>query len=274
MYLLACLSTLALAYLVNITYTSVFYHRALTHGAIELSPWARKLVVHSGSWVTGIDPKAWCCMHRAHHLFSDTELDPHSPSNLGVFGVLTGQYHSYRRTLRGLIGNRRRYTSLVVDLDFPVSWLNRNRLENLPYLLHASVGIGLGVFFGAWLLGLSYFLGIMSHPIQGWMVNSLGHRFGYRNYALTDNSRNNTLVAWLVMGEGYQNNHHRDPSSPTFAVRWFEWDFGFALCRLAQLFGLLRVPARKTAYPPSDSRSTSSRAGGSRAAPRSSAIEA
>jgi stearoyl-CoA desaturase (delta-9 desaturase) len=234
------------AYLVNITYISVFYHRALTHHAVQLTPWARKWVIHSGIWFTGLDPKAWCCMHRAHHLYSDTERDPHSPSNRGVFGVVIDQYQAYKKNLRGLIGSRREYTSLVKDLDFPVNWLNRNRMGNLPYYVHGLVGVSLGLFFGTWLLGLCYFLGMMSHPIQGWMVNSLGHRLGYRNFNLPDNSRNNTTVAWLVMGEGYQNNHHKYPSSPTFAVKWWELDLGFGLCRVAQFFRFIRIPKEAT----------------------------
>ncbi len=42
---------------------------------------------------------------------------------------------------------------------------------------------------------------MMSHPVQGWMVNALGHAVGGRNFDTPDDSRNNTVVSWLVSGE-------------------------------------------------------------------------
>ncbi len=238
-YLFLCLFVFSITYLINIFYVSVLYHRGLTHNAVQLRPWARKLVIHTGSWVTGLDPKGWSCMHRMHHLFSDTPKDPHSPLNFGVIGTAMGQLKSYQTVLIGLIRNKKEYVQYVKDLNFPVSILNRKRLWALPYLLHFGIALGIGFFFNAWLLGGCYWLGMMSHPVQGWMVNALAHRFGYRNYDTDDNSRNNTFVAWFVFGEGFQNNHHKYPNSVRFSVRWFEIDPGFLLCRIARRFGML-----------------------------------
>jgi len=239
-YLLLCALVFFGAYLMNITYITVFYHRGLTHGAVKLRPWTRKFVALTGNWITGLDPKGWSCMHRLHHLYSDTPKDPHSPVYQGVFPLLLGQLHSYNRILVGLLKKEEPYTSAVKDLDFDVSWLNRKRLWALPYVLHVSIMLILG-FMGYWLLGYAYFAGIMSHPIQGWMVNALAHRFGYRNFNTDDNSRNNTLVAWLVMGEGYQNNHHQYPQSSKFSVKWFELDMGYALCYLTKWLGMIEM---------------------------------
>ena len=208
-YYLACLLTLAAGYLVNILYITVFYHRGLTHSAVELAPWLRRFVVKTGNWITGLDPKGWSVMHRLHHQYSDTALDPHSPTTYGIAGVMMAQLNSYKKILRGLKRHDPQYLAVASDLDFEVHWLNRYKLWVLPYALHASIALVLGVVFHAWLLGLAYWLGIMSHPLQGWLVNSFGHSSGYRNFHIGDDSRNNTLIALLVMGEGYQNNHHR-----------------------------------------------------------------
>jgi stearoyl-CoA desaturase (delta-9 desaturase) len=246
-----CLLVLATAYLANIFYVSVLYHRGFTHGAVVLGPRTRRFAVWSGSWVTGIDAKAWACMHRLHHLHSDTPQDPHSPYPGGVPGVMLAQLRSYQRVLAGLIVGREPYRSVVADLEFPVHWLNRKRLWFLPYVLHALVGAGLGVAAHSIWLGLAYWLGMMSHPIQGWMVNALGHRFGYRNFETPDRSRNNLLVAWLVAGEGFQNNHHQSPRSPRFSYRWSEVDWGYGMARVAALLGMLRLgESRVGADPP------------------------
>ena len=238
---------LVCAYLVNIIYISVFYHRALAHGAIVLRPWLRKFVIRTGVWLTGIDPKAWSCMHRTHHTESDTELDPHSPVHSGIIGTFVTQLRSYEKNLVGLILGRRQYTDVVADLEFPVSWIFRKKLWFLPYLVH--IGVATVIWFwlqNPWISG-AYFVGMMSHPLQGWLVNALGHSIGYRNFDLEDNSRNNTLVAWVTLGEGFQNNHHHDPGNPKFSVRFWEIDMGYWICRLLSLLGLVRLaggPAR------------------------------
>ncbi len=90
-------------------------------------------------------------------------------------------------------------------------------------------------------MGLCYYLGMMSHPIQGWLVNSFGHAVGYRNFATSDDSRNNTLVAWTCFGEGYQNNHHRFPKSAKFSMKWFEFDFGWVVTKLLAAVGLIEI---------------------------------
>jgi len=242
-YWFACIAVFLATYLLNIFYISVLYHRGLTHGAIKLRPWLAQWTAWTGNWVTGLDPKGWTCMHRMHHEYSDTPQDPHSPVPNGIWSVALGQLHSYNRTLVGLIRKEERYTSVVSDLTFGVSWLNRHRLWIAPYLFHIAVGIFLGWWVGGFWFGYAYWLGMMSHPIQGWMVNALAHTYGYRNFATEDNSRNNSLVAYLVFGEGYQNNHHRYPARANFAVKPSEIDLGYVLCRLGARFRLLDIPA-------------------------------
>ena len=83
----ALLALFAASYCLNIVYMSVFYHRGFTHGAFTMGPRLRRFVAVTGSWVTGLDPKAWACMHRLHHLHSDNAGDPHSPHQVGVLGV-------------------------------------------------------------------------------------------------------------------------------------------------------------------------------------------
>lgn len=230
-----------LTYLLNTFYISVLYHRGLAHGSVKLKPRMKKFVVLTGNWITGMNPKAWCCMHRLHHLYSDTPHDPHSPIYSSVAGVMLAQLRSYKETLRGLILKREPYTSLSQDLDFPVHWLNYRQLWFLPYLVHGITAIVLASLFTSAWIGIGYFLGLMSHPVQGWLVNALAHKFGYRNFSIPDNSKNNTLVALLVMGEGYQNNHHFNPGSAKFSVHPYEIDIGYYLCLLAQRLQLLEV---------------------------------
>lgn len=241
MYLVLCVTVFLATYLVNTTIISVFYHRGLAHGAVTLSPSARRFAARYGIWLTGLDAKGWVCMHRNHHRHSDTAEDPHSPVHFGLVGVLFGQLRSYERTLVGLARHEPEYAGTVSDLDFDVSPLNRRGLWALPYALHLLIALAIAVPTGMWALGACYFLGMMSHPIEGWIVNSLGHAVGSRNFDAPDNSRNNHLAAWLILGEGYQNNHHAFPASAKFSYRASEVDLGFGVARLLEKLGVLEI---------------------------------
>jgi stearoyl-CoA desaturase (delta-9 desaturase) len=240
-YTIICLSVFLAAYAINMLVITVGYHRGLAHGAVTLRPGLQRLVVNMGSWLTGLDPKAWSVMHRMHHAYSDTPDDPHSPSNVGVLGIPLAQLRSYERVLVGLIREDPKYTRFAKGLDFELSWLNRRGLWYLPYLVHFVLAAGIVLLGGGWLLAVCYFAGIMSHPIQGGLVNSLGHALGGRNFDTSDDSRNNHLVAWLVGGEGFQNNHHQYPASPKFSYRASEVDVGYGACLAMQRLGWLRI---------------------------------
>jgi stearoyl-CoA desaturase (delta-9 desaturase) len=241
--LILCLAVFLIGYLTNILYITVFYHRGLTHRALTLHPKVVKWVALTGPWVTGLDPKGWICMHRMHHLYSDTERDPHSPKFQGVFGLALGQLKSYERVLVGLIKKNPTYTEVVKDLPFDVNILNKKKLWIVPYLSHLTLSLVIAFALHQPWVAFAYYMGIMSHPIQGWMVNALAHSYGYRNFETPDNSKNNSIVAWLVFGEGYQNNHHQYPESALFAMKTGEVDLGYALCWVLEKAGLLTIPS-------------------------------
>jgi stearoyl-CoA desaturase (Delta-9 desaturase) len=225
----------------SLVYTSVFYHRSLAHNAIVLGPGLRRFVLVSGNWVTGIDPVGWVAMHRLHHANADGTADPHSPANVGFFGVPMAQLNSYKRVLARLARSHRSTSAVVEDLDADISWLNRRGLWWLPYLVHALIAIVLGLVSGMWFVALCYWAGLMAHPVQGWAVNAVGHRFGRRNYDTPDNSKNNLVVAILIMGEGLHNNHHAHPASASFSTRLSEPDLGYQMARLLDALGLLEI---------------------------------
>jgi len=234
------------AYILNLLYISVFYHRGLAHNSVLLSPRMKRFVIVTGPWVVGLDALSWSCMHRLHHQHADTKADPHSPHFMGVFGLLIGQLVSYKKIIIALIKQKESYISAVSDIDNQVHWLFRNNLWWLPYVVHLIVAVFFIFIFQSPLVGIAYFLGIMSHPIQGWLVNSLAHSKGYRNYNTEDKSVNNLLLAYLVFGEGYQNNHHQSPDSAKFGVRWFELDSGYWFCLLGEKCGLLTINKTKS----------------------------
>jgi stearoyl-CoA desaturase (delta-9 desaturase) len=231
-----------LTYLINIFYITVLYHRALTHGAITLKPWVMQILGSTGVWLTGLEPKAWACMHRLHHLHSDQTEDPHSPKIKGIWSVWYSQYSSYRKIVEGLKNKQNNYVELVKDIPFELSFISRRLdLSWLPYVLHILVALAIVALSDSWLLAWAYYLGIMGHPLQGWMVNALAHRYGSRRFNTQDDSRNNWWVALFVFGEGFQNNHHAHPSRANFSFRRYEIDLGYLMCVLAEKIGFVTI---------------------------------
>jgi stearoyl-CoA desaturase (delta-9 desaturase) len=230
-----------LGYLINMFYISVLYHRGLTHSSILLGPKMMKWLGMTGGLLTGLDPKIWACMHRLHHQYSDTKDDPHSPTHQGIMGVWLGQYQAYLKIQKALLSKDPKTSAVVADIPFDVGFVNRHNLTWLPYLIHAALAVFLILGFDSIWAGAGYFLGIMGHPVQGWMVNALAHRYGSKNFVTSDDSRNNHLVALLVFGEGFQNNHHHYPSRAKFSVKWYEFDPGYMLCLAAESLGFLKI---------------------------------
>lgn len=65
------------------------------------------------------------------------------------------------------------------------------------------------------LLPIHFFIGL----IQGAIVNWAGHKYGYRNFDCRDQSKNTLLWDFLLMGELFQNNHHKAGAKPNFAAK-------------------------------------------------------
>ena len=248
-------------YVLTIVTTSVGYHRGLAHGAVSIrAPW-RKLLEHGGVWLNSIDAKTWVVMHRLHHAHSDTPDDPHSPRNapsyargpLAFVAMLVQQLTSYRRISDGLRAGDPELNAIGKDLE--MSWPMRRGNSWLPVILHVAlalvivaIGAALGNALGGLLVGAAFFAGMMSHVVQGAIINYFGHAHGSRNFDIPDDSRNNHFAAWLVLGEGFQNNHHRFGSSARFSYRAHEVDMGYAACLVLERLGVVDIN-RKTLAP-------------------------
>ena len=71
-----------------------------------------------------------------------------------------------------------------------------------------------------------------------WSVNSVTHRWGYRNYETNEGSRNNFLIGLLSNGEGWHNNHHAQPRAASHGHYWWELDVTYLTLRLLAICGL------------------------------------
>ena len=186
-----------------------------------------------------LNPTSYSIMHQRHHAHSDTPKDPHSPHNSTTISqMMLKTYVEYKHILQ----NYQTIKDPSVTHRSPI-WnsLDKFAESRLNTLLWLPVYIGLyyalnvePIFY--LLLPIHYFIG----PIQGAIVNWFGHKVGYRNYDLPDKSRNTLPIDCFLMGELYQNNHHRYGQKINFASRWFEIDLTYQVSRILRFLGIIQ----------------------------------
>ena len=70
-------------------------------------------------------------------------------------------------------------------------------------------------------------------------VNSLAHGFGRRRFDTHDDSQNNGWLAFITLGEGWHNNHHRFQASARQGLSRLELDRSWWFIRVAAALRLV-----------------------------------
>lgn len=212
---------------------SVYAHRSIAHYAVKLHP-AVAHVMRFWLWFsTGTATRRWVAVHRKHHVYTDSDGDPHSPVLFGLPRIFFFGYWYYRREAM------KPETIEQYGANCPNDWLERNVYEKHDNLgLLALLALDFALF--GWTAGaVAYAVQIVWVSLwAAGVINGIGHAIGYRNFATQDSSRNIVPLALACSGEELHNNHHRWPRSAKFSTRWFEFDLGWALIRTLSVFGL------------------------------------
>ena len=224
---------------VSVFCQSFFLHRYGAHSMFTMPRfWDRffYLLTYVSQGSSFLHPRAYALLHREHHKHSDTEQDPHSP-------------HFFKDVFQMMMNTRRIYHKLRTDFDEKKAegiptWpaLDRFGCSTFSSLIWIAIYIAFYVYFAPnplWflLLPIHFLMG----PIHGAFVNWCGHKYGYANYDNHDCSKNTFFLDFLIMGECFQNNHHRFPNSPNFAKRWFEVDLTYPLIRMMHMLHIIRL---------------------------------
>lgn len=186
-----------------------------------------------------LNPRAYAIMHRMHHAYSDTEKDPHSPHFFkDVFSMMWQTRTLYNDYLKRLREPENEFKG-----NYP-EWPLLDRIGD-SWITRLAFGIGYTAFYivfahSAWLfllLPIHYLMG----PFHGALVNWCGHKYGYSNYDNGDHSKNTSPWGFLLMGELFQNNHHKYPNRPKFATRWFEIDPTYYIMRFLDKISIIKL---------------------------------
>jgi stearoyl-CoA desaturase (Delta-9 desaturase) len=189
------------------------YHRYFSHRAYSTSrvfQFMLALLAQSTSQKSVI---WWASKHRHHHLYSDTEVDVHSPRHKGFIYSHMGWIFARKHDLPDFakVADLTRYPELM--------WLHK--FELVPAVVLAGLCFLLAGWSG-FVVGFLWSTVLVYHAT--FCINSLAHVRGSKRYVTGDDSRNNWLLAIFTMGEGWHNNHHAYQGSVRQGFKWWEID--------------------------------------------------
>lgn len=188
----------------------IFYHRLVSHNSFKTNKLFEAVGIGIGVIAGRGSPTDWTAIHRYHHKFADTDKDPHNPKK-----------DSWRLFFPYFLKYDHQVNPFIVK-DLLKSPVHRfiTKYYNLILIAFAIVlaAVNINVFFYLWVIPVA---------LSGWMIalgTYLNHTYGYRNHDIVDQSKNNWLMAILLWGHGWHNNHHADPLKWNLRDKWWEFD--------------------------------------------------
>src|SRR5580765_5651951 len=219
--------------------TTIGFHRYFTHRGFETRKPLEGLLAILGCMTMQGPLTQWVTDHRKHHALSDQPGDPHSPHvghEDGAWGAVRGFVHAHVGWLFDNLGleQGREYAKDLYENRL-VHAIDRLYLVcvdvtlGLPFLIGYVVGGTLATGLEALVWGGLIRIFLYQHAT--FSVNSICHMFGRQDYRSRDEARNNWLVAVLVFGEGWHNNHHAFPASARHGLRRWQVDVSWWVIR-------------------------------------------
>lgn len=237
----AAVAVMLALYFARMFFITAFYHRYFSHRTYAVSRPVQFLMAFFGCTAGQRGPLWWAGHHRGHHVNSDTDIDPHSPRN----GFLNSHMLWFFRR-----GNFSLHDHRIKDLlKYPELRL-LEKFDWVPFLLLFLACYFLGSLLAAYFpalntsgLQLLVWGGLVSTIVlyhATYTINSLAHVFGKRRFNTNDDSRNNIWLAFLTLGEGWHNNHHRYPAATRQGFYSGELDISYILISLLAAIGLAK----------------------------------
>lgn len=237
--MLEFLIVFTVCYFLHALGVTIGYHRLLSHRSFNCPKFVEYFWVLMGYLAFEGSPIWWATIHRAHHRYVDTPLDPHSP-RYGFYNAHVGWLT--HKTYAKHINPQSQSKDLIDDplyrfLEQGGDW---SRAHFLTFAIGLAVRLLVWACFG-WVPALASILAavcVLQIPL---MLNVICHmpKLGYKNFRCLDDSVNVWWVALLAMGEGWHNNHHVFPGSARSGLRAHEFDLSWLLICAMHKLGLV-----------------------------------
>ncbi len=229
-----------------------YLHRSQTHRSIRMVPLLNHIFRLILWLFTGMVTKEWVAVHRKHHAYCDTPLDPHSPKFLGLKKVFWEGADIYSK-----FGRNNKLLLEEFGKGTPDDWLERVIYGGK----YRQLGIVITLILELILFGLP---GLIIWPIQmmvipiiaAGFINGVAHVWGYQRYKdghkredgkyyINIGDARNVPTYGLAVGEEFHNNHHAYQERYKFSHAWYELDVGGTFLELMCIIGFARVTKEK-----------------------------
>ena len=223
-----------------------FLHRYAAHKMFSMTKFWEKyfgLLTYITQGASYLSPRAYAILHRMHHAYSDTDKDPHSPHHASnVFTMMWKTKDIYNALVENKIKPALRFDKNYPDWKFlerfGEHWISRLTWGAAYVAVYVCAYVFLDMHWAFFLLLPMHFV---MGPLHGAIVNWAGHKYGYSNFDNNDKSKNSLMMDFLMMGELFQNNHHKLPNRLNFAAKWFELDPTYPVIKLMHWLRIIRI---------------------------------
>jgi stearoyl-CoA desaturase (Delta-9 desaturase) len=209
------------------------YHRYYSHKSYEASALVQIFYAIFGAFAAQNSILQWSASHRVHHKYADEDWDPYNIRRGFWWAHIVWIFYKDPGA-----GNFDNSPDLVANRV--VQWQHR---WYRPLVMIGGFGVPtlIGWMFGDALAGLLWggFLRFAAIHHSTFFVNSLAHYWGARTFSHENSARDNYLVAFVTLGEGYHSFHHRFPADYRNGIRWFDWDPSKWLIQALNTVGLV-----------------------------------
>jgi stearoyl-CoA desaturase (delta-9 desaturase) len=230
----------------------IFHHMLLTHRSFKCKRW----IENTGSLLGTLTwrgpfagPVRYVAMHKIHHAFSDTELDPHTPTKGFWFALLTWFWNMPLGFTR-----HEYYDTYAPDLAQDPFHAFCDRHVHLLQLIWGALCFLGGGLWPVVLHGASFSVenatrfmvyGVFVRAFLSlYLINAvdlINHTIGYRSYETKDFSTNSFMMAFIHLGGAisWHNNHHAHQHYFHVQKNWWEFDIHHQFLRGLEKLGLV-----------------------------------
>ncbi|XP_011790934.1 PREDICTED: acyl-CoA desaturase [Colobus angolensis palliatus] len=200
-------------------------HRLWSHRSYKARLPLRLFLIIANTMAFQNDVYEWARDHRAHHKFSETHADPHN-SRRGFFfshvGWLLVRKHPAVKEKGATLD--------LSDLEAEKLVMFQRRYYKPGLLLMCFILPTLvpWCFWGETFQHSVFVATFLRYAVVlnvTWLVNSAAHLFGYRPYDKNISPRENILVSFGAVGEGFHNYHHSFPYD--YSASEYRWHINF-----------------------------------------------
>ncbi|XP_072293278.1 stearoyl-CoA desaturase b [Eucyclogobius newberryi] len=196
-------------------------HRLWCHRTYKASFPLRVFLALANSMASENDIYEWSRDHRSHHKYSETDADPHNATRGFFFshvGWLLVRKHP------DVIEKGQKLDMSDLKADKVVMFQKRYHLLSVVLLCFVVPTLVPWWFWDESLVTAYFLPGLFRYVIMlnaTWLVNSAAHKWGNRPYDINIQPRENRVVSFSAMGEGFHNYHHTFPFD--YSTSEFGW---------------------------------------------------